>query len=88
MIMIQEITKDELLKTLEKYVAKAVASASEQIPPPDQLLTRKEAAEFLTISLATLHAYTKEGRIVGQRLGGRLVYRRSDLEKALKTTVK
>ena len=88
MIMIQEITKDELLKMLEKYVAKAVASASEQIPPQDQLLTRKEAAEFLTISLATLHTYTKEGRIVGQRLGGRLVYRRSDLEKALKTTVK
>lgn len=46
--------------------------------------TRKETAKRLKISLPTLNEYTKQGIIVGNRLGRRVLYRQSDIESALK----
>lgn len=50
-----------------------------------ELKTRKEAADFFDITLPTLHKWTKEGKVKGQRIGSRIRYYQSDLEKALKT---
>lgn len=50
-----------------------------------ELKTRKEAAAFFDITLPTLHKWTQEGKIKGQRIGSRVRFYQSDLEKALKT---
>jgi excisionase family DNA binding protein len=49
-----------------------------------ELKTRKEAAAFFDITLPTLHKWTQEGKIKGQRIGSRIRFYQSDLEKALK----
>lgn len=49
-----------------------------------ELKTRKEAAAFFDVTLPTLHKWTQEGKIKGQRIGSRIRFYQSDLEKALK----
>ena len=45
--------------------------------------TRKETAEMLSISLPTLNSYTKKKILLGYRLGRRVLYKESEIEKAL-----
>jgi len=47
-----------------------------------ELLTRKEAAAFLKVSLPTLAQYTKEQIITGRKCGNKVLYRKDDLLKA------
>ncbi len=49
-----------------------------------KILSRKEAAEFLQISLPTLHAYSKRGLIKSYRVGHSVRYKVEDLNHALK----
>lgn len=77
------------LDAIEGIIAKAIrrelveAMKAEQAPDPDELLTRKEAAGYLGISLPTLHDYSQRGIVTAYRLGTRVRYRRSDLYNAL-----
>lgn len=49
-----------------------------------ELLTRKEAARFLGVSLPTLLDFTKSGKVTGYRIGTRVRYKRAELEQSLK----
>jgi excisionase family DNA binding protein len=50
---------------------------------PD-MLTKKEAADFLRISTQTLDRLRKQNLIRGVRVGGRFRFLRSDLEEFVK----
>ncbi len=82
------MTKDDLRAIIDDSIAQAITRRTEAVSPNDTLLNRLQAAEFLNISLGTLHLHTKEGRICGQRIGNRLLYRKADLESAIKPTLK
>ncbi|MCT4580853.1 MAG: helix-turn-helix domain-containing protein [Flavobacteriales bacterium] len=49
-----------------------------------ELLTRKEAAEFLSISLSTLKNWTYDKLIKAYKLGGRIYYKRKELINSLR----
>jgi hypothetical protein len=49
------------------------------------LLDRKEAAKLLRISLPTLDQYSKEGIIIGRRIGKKIVYRKDEVLNAGKS---
>ncbi len=53
-------------------------------PGADELLTRKETAARLNITLATLHQYTLSGKIAANRIGNRVLYKESDIQNALR----
>ena len=55
----------------------------QQAPAADELRTRKETAQRLNITLATLHQYTLSGKIVANRIGNRVLYKDSDIQKSL-----
>lgn len=86
MIVIQEISKEELGKMIEDRLSGILRQLKENAAAPDDLLSRQEAARHLKLSLSSLHAYTKSGKLIGHRIGGRLLYKRSDLDRALKST--
>jgi hypothetical protein len=88
MTFIEGVTKVELNEIVEAAVRRVLSESITQNDKPEVLLTRRQASHFLNISLATLHKHTKDGIIVGQRIGSRLLYRQSDLEGSLKKTVK
>lgn len=74
---------------LQGYIAHAVKEqfnairSAEQAPDPDTRLTRKEAARYLRLSLVTLHEYTGRGIVTAYRVGARVLYLKSDLDKCL-----
>lgn len=49
--------------------------------PEDPWLEHSEAAEYLGVARSTLYRYACEERIEARKLGGRLEYRRSTLDK-------
>ena len=51
------------------------------------LKSRKETARILSISLPTLHHFTKEGIIRAFRIGNRVLYKQQDIENALSIIV-
>jgi len=51
--------------------------------PDDELLTRRQTAEYLGISLPTLWAWTNKGVIKAYRIGNKVRYKKADILKAL-----
>lgn len=74
---------------LQGYIAHAIKEQFDAIrradkaEAPDEHLTRKEAARYLRISLVTLNEYTRHGKVKAHRIGARVLYRRSDLDRCL-----
>jgi excisionase family DNA binding protein len=78
------------LSDLKTVIADAVNKALETIikggyaiEKQETILSRKEAAILLKVSLPTLHNYTKTGRVQGYKLGGTVRYKMQDLENSL-----
>jgi excisionase family DNA binding protein len=49
---------------------------------PD-LLTRHEVAEMLKISIVTVHEWTNKGHLKSYRLGGKVFFKRHEIDAAL-----
>lgn len=75
---------DSRLQNIESMLLQLKPVQQEE-PSRKELKTRKEAAAFFDITLPTLHKWTQDGKIKGQRIGSRIRFYQSDLEKALKT---
>lgn len=48
-----------------------------------ELLTKQETAELLNVSLSSVHNYTKQGRLIAQRVGNRILYSREQILQSL-----
>ena len=73
--------QEMLINSLEQVI-KPLVSAKES--RSTELLTRKEAARLLRISLPTLADWTQQGIIHAIRMGRRVSYLVSDIQNALK----
>ena len=69
---------DRLLALLEKLWEKRQPSAY-----GDELLTDKEVAYLLKVSRRTLQDYRNNGILLYTQVGGKILYRASDIEKTL-----
>lgn len=68
----------EMYHSERKHTQKAIEGHRER-----PTLSRKEAAEALGISLATLWHWAKDGYLVPVKIGNKVMYRPSDIEKIL-----
>lgn len=73
----------------EKVINKALGKAFKDFPLHQkkeklELLSRKETAKTLCISLPTLNQWTKDGVITAYRIGNRVLYKIEDIKSALK----
>ena len=50
---------------------------------PQTYLTRKEVAELLKVDYSTLHNWKHKGTLTPVGIGGRVLYRRSDIDAKL-----
>jgi excisionase family DNA binding protein len=50
---------------------------------PTTYLTRNEVAEMLSVNLSTVHNYTKRNILQAYQIGGRVFYRRNEIENAI-----
>ena len=74
---------------LQGYIAQtiqhelSVILKADPAPDPDELVTRKQAAIILGLSLPTLHDYTVRGIVPAYRLGSRVRFKKGDLLNCL-----
>jgi hypothetical protein len=87
-VILTTYTPEQLTGIISDAVTEAVKSIKFQAstPPSEKLLTRKETADKLKISLVTLNDWTKRGMIQSYLIGGRVLYKDSEIEKSLYKT--
>ena len=77
--LLQEIIKVEMAQFVPQSHPQPTAAQH------SDLLTRKEAAQLLGVSLPTLHRWTQQHVLTGYRINTRVRYKRAELEQGLKT---
>lgn len=50
---------------------------------PNEYLTRVEVAEMLKIDLSSVHNWTKKKILISYQIGGRVYYKRAEVENAI-----
>ena len=82
---IEGLTAEQLQEQFVK-LHKELADIRNKIngKPDNDLLTRKETADILKISLPTLWAWTNKGIIPAYRIGNKVRYKKADILTALK----
>jgi len=76
--VISQTVKDELTRHLQAQLQPEPTNSRE-----NDLLTRKQAAILLGVSLPTLNEWSKTGIVIGYRINTRVRYKRSELEQSL-----
>lgn len=86
-IQIQEITVEELTdKVANKLALKIETYINElNIKKHDMLLTRKETAKCLRVSLVTISKWTKVGVLTSYHMGNRVYYKKEEIYKTLES---
>lgn len=91
-LQIHDFNAQELRQLIKEVVSEELCEFKnlhnkDSSPPPNsesnQLLTSKEAAQFLKVSTVTLTKYIKTGDIKTYRAGKRRRFKQSDLEAYL-----
>jgi excisionase family DNA binding protein len=54
-----------------------------QPPQPKTYLSRAEVSKMLNVSFVTLNKWNKNGKLKAVGIGGRVLYRQSDIDKAI-----
>lgn len=84
-VSIVQIELDQLREIIKSAVREEYNQLHQQINSEEEkFLSRKQAAQKLGISLPTLWKITKSGAIPALRLGGRIVFRQSELMACMK----
>lgn len=84
-VLIQNVTVDELFEKIRTTVRDEINNKNLPVEVVEKrLLTRKETATQLRITLPTLNSYTKKGILKGVRIGYRVLYREEDILSAIK----
>jgi hypothetical protein len=78
------ISRDELKELITEAVSKAFDEVNKDTFTDRDLMTRKETAQFLNVSLVSLNIWSKKGIIQPYAIEGRVFFKKSEIESALK----
>jgi len=86
LIILQGITVEQLLTRIEAVIEKKITEKIQeaQTVKPFRYMTRKEVADYLHVSLPTLHEWAKMERIKSYRIGSRILFRSDEVEESVK----
>lgn len=85
-IFFSSVPMEELKTEISEAVLKQLTPFINSLTPTQsgtELLNRKEVAKLYGVSLPTILDWTKTGKLIGYRIGSRVRYKRSELEKSL-----
>jgi len=79
--------EDDELKRIAEFTSDMVVSKMKSLPvkfpEEEKYLTRTETAQKLHVTLPCLAKYTRNGKITGYRFGNRVLYKKSEIDRAL-----
>lgn len=76
-------SKEELLNEIDELIKKNLAALN-FAPPDNSLMTRKEVAEYFSVSLPTIHSWIKTGLLKSYRIGNTIKFKKGEVIAALK----
>lgn len=83
-IFLQGLTSDEFTKLVETTIVSVLKDNKIGETKEDtDLLTREEAAKYLSIDLSTLHAWVNKGKLKCYSIGSRRYFKKSDIVAAM-----
>lgn len=85
-IQLVQVSPTELVSLINDELITHVENLSKQLSkqsPEKEILTRKECAKLLSVSLVTLHDWNKKEIITPYKLGNRTFYKRSEIMETL-----
>lgn len=89
MIILEGVTIEEFFNRIEKIIEKKIDEKIKiEKKEPFTYLTRKEVAKMLRITLPTLHDWTKLGYLPSYRIGTRVLYKSTEVEKIIERKFK
>ena len=78
-MILKQIEVEELRTTLLTAIKEELQNLTSSRPEPEILLTRRQTADYLHVTLVTLNEWSKLGLIKSGRIGRRVYYKKSDL---------
>jgi len=80
-----QISPEQLQEGIIKGVKNELDQLKKDFQPkqPSEYLTRNEVAEMLRIDLSSVHNWTKKGKLKAYGIGGRVYYKRHEIENAI-----
>ena len=78
-----ETLSDIIRETVQQEVGKSQSQTSISKDADENYLTRKETAARLRVSLVTLTEWVNKSRLKAYKIGGRVLFRESEVEEAL-----
>lgn len=82
-VLLHTFELSDIKKVVEEVLEKKLQSFIPQEKEKLTLLSRKDTAKLLCISLPTLHDWTKNGTIKAHRIGNRILYKLDEVNEAL-----
>lgn len=83
-IILSSFTLEEFRNTITEVVNAEMGKANAiRVEKEVEYLTRKETAERLRVSYPTLNTWAKEGILKPNKIGSKVLYSISDIEKTL-----
>ncbi|MBR9847650.1 helix-turn-helix domain-containing protein [Tamlana crocina] len=80
-VQITEVTVDELADAVADKLMFKIENYLKELSKKqnDEILTRQEVADYLRISLVTIHSWNKHGILNPIRMGNRIFYKKQDI---------
>ena len=84
-IQLVGITPDALADLIDMRLNKRFKDVTNYLQPkePTVYLTRQEVAKLLSVDLSTVHNMTVKGILQKYQCGGRVLFKRAEVEKAI-----
>lgn len=82
--VVKQAVRDTLRSELEALKAGAIAPSTTEGETTPRYLTRAQVCELLSVSQTTLTAWKRKGILPIHKVGGRTLYKREDIDKAVK----
>lgn len=83
-ITVEYIDVDSLLDLIGDLIERKLHKLDLSPPDNSEYLTRIELSKWIKISLPTINDYTKKGILKAYRIGGRVLYQKSEVVESLK----
>jgi excisionase family DNA binding protein len=78
------IAPDVLLDLIDERLKKHFKEAEKHLPnKTSKYLTRQEVAKFLSVDLSTVHNLSVKGILKKYQIGGRVLYKNSEVENSI-----
>ena len=80
-----QVTPDQLQTAIIEGIKTQLQDLKNHFQPkePTEYLTRNEVSALLKIDLSSVHNWTRRGILISYQIGGRVYYKRSDVENAM-----